>query len=54
MNFRTNNLPIDQKNPFEDDLFGRKHFAYKLNNILRKTEGVTVFIHSPWGQGKNS
>lgn len=46
---------VDDQVPFKEALYGRKEFAESLTALLRNVEeGLVVFIHAPWGEGKTT
>lgn len=41
----------------DDDLFGRKNFAFRISEIIAKRtdkDSIAIGIHAPWGEGKTS
>lgn len=47
-------LVFDENNPFNGDLFNRRHLANQLTGYLeRLRDGTVIAIDAPWGEGKS-
>ena len=45
---------IDEKNPFNGDLFKRRELANQLTGYIeRLRDGAVIAIDAPWGEGKS-
>lgn len=55
LNARLNDAPINENNPFEEDLLKRKPYAEILTNVLSiYTNGAVIALNGKWGTGKTT
>jgi len=48
-------IDIDPKDPFKNDILGKKEYAVQLMNLMNQVEEPLVLaINAPWGEGKTT